>query len=185
MRRNRLMNAAVTGFAVAASVISVTAVATTAAAAPGRPGPTGLFATWRAAQAAARFPLLKPTKTFGLARNSKITVARCEVSKKKAAKRIVIASYGLTPQANLTLSQNNSNGPCAHIRKGKLLGRFRVDGGLAVLTGDCGSRGFPPCASKNIFLFLTWRNHGTYYQAWSFGERPRVLLGFARTLVRA
>ena len=184
MRRNRLMTAAVTGFAVAASVISVTAAMTTAAAAPARPGPTGLFATWRAAQAAARFPLLKPTKTYGLVRNSKITVTRCEISKKKAARRVVIASYGLTPQANLTLNQNNSNGPCARIHKGKFLGRFRVDGRLAVLTGDCGSRGLPPCASKNIFLFLTWRNHGIYYQAFSFGERRPVLLGFTRSLVR-
>lgn len=185
MRRNRLITAAVTGFAVAASVTSMTTGGSTAATASTRADhPTGLFATWRAAQTAARFPLLKPTKTYGLARNSKITVTRCEISRKKAAKRVVIASYSLTPRANLTLNQNNSNGPCTRLSQGKFLGRFRVDGTVAMLIGDCGRRGLPPCASQNIFMFLTWRNRGIYYQASSFGERRPVLLGFARNLVR-
>lgn len=188
MRRNRLITAAVTGFAVAASVTSVTAAGTTASASTRSDHPTGLFATWRAAQAAARFPLRKPTKTDGLVRNSKITVTRCEISKKKAAKRVVIASYGLTPRANLTLNQNNSNGPCARLSQGKFLGRFRVDGTVSVLIGDCGRRGLPPCASKNIFLFLIWRNRGTYYQAPlsenaapSSWASPAASSGFKRT----
>jgi hypothetical protein len=168
------------GLAAAASVVSV---ATIAVAAPATPERTGLFATWRGAQTAAGFPLLRPTKTYGLARASDIIVARCEISKKKAGKRLVIGEYGLTPAANLTISQNNSNGQCTRTRKGKFLGRYHVDGVTGGLTGDCGSKGLPSCLSKKIFLFLAWRKGGIYYQASSYGESRGVLVSFARALV--
>jgi hypothetical protein len=169
------------GVAAAASVVSV---ATIAVAAPVTAARTGLFATWHGAQAAAGFPLLRPTRTFGLARASKVIVARCEISKKKAAKRDVTGEYGLTPAANLTISQNNSNGQCTRTSKGKFLGKYHVDGVTAKLTADCGSKGLPSCRSKKIFLFLAWRKGGVYYQASSYGESRGVLVSFARGLVR-
>jgi hypothetical protein len=166
-----------------AAVASVVSVATIAVAAPATPARTGLFATWRGAQAAAGFRLLRPTKTYGLVRASKIIVARCEISKEKARKRLVIGEYGLSPAANLTISQNNSNGQCTRTRKGKFLGRYHVDGVTAGLIGDCGMKGLPSCRSKSIFLFLTWRKAGVYYQASSYGKWRGVLVSFARGLV--
>jgi hypothetical protein len=168
------------GLAAAASVASI---ATIALAAPTTPATTGQFATWHGAQSAAGFHLMKPTKTYRLARASEVIVARCEISKKKAGKRDVIGEYGFTPARNLTINQNNSNSPCTKTRKGKPLGTYHVHGVTAYLTGDCGSTGLPSCASKNIFLFLTWRSGGVYYQASSYGESRSVLVGFARALV--
>jgi hypothetical protein len=170
------------GLAAAASVVSV---ATIALAAPASPGKTGQFETWREAQSAAGFRLMKPTKTYGLARASKVIVARCEISKKKAAKRDVIGEYGLTPAKNLTINENNSNGPCAKLRKGRSLGTYKLHGTTAYLTGDCGSKGLPSCSSDNIFLYLTWRSGVVYYQASSYGESRTVLASFARALASA
>jgi hypothetical protein len=127
---------------------------------------------------------MRPTKTFGLPITNKISVARCEISKKKAKKRLVIASYGRTVRANLTISQNNSGSPCTKTRSGTLLGHFTVQGQRATLIGDCGIKGLPSCRSTKIFMFLTWRAHGVYYQAMSYGETRNTIVAFARSLVR-
>lgn len=176
--------ATMTGLAAAACVMTVAASATLAAAAPLRSAGIGQFASWRGAQHAAGFPLQRPTKTYGLPKNSKISVGRCEISKKKAKKRVVIASYGLTVNANLTLSQNNSGAPCTKTGKATALGHYTIDGHRATLTGVCGIKGLPSCKSTKIFLFLVWRGHGVYYQAMSFGKSRRVIVGFAKGLAR-
>ncbi|HUC60260.1 MAG TPA: hypothetical protein VMA95_22870 [Streptosporangiaceae bacterium] len=180
MGRNRLAATIAIGVAAAASVVSV---ATIAFAAPDAAGKTGQFATWSAAQTAAGFRLMKPLKTYGLRKADEVSVARCEISKKKAAKRNVIGGYGLTYHHTLTLSQNNSNGPCAKAGQSTSLATYKVRGAKAYLTGLCGSAHFPACTSTKIILFLTWRKGGVYYQAQSFGEPRRVILGFARSLV--
>jgi hypothetical protein len=167
-----------------AAVASAMSVATIAAAAPQATGRTGLFATWRGAQRAAGFGLMKPTKTFGLTKASDIIVARCEISRKMASKRIVIGQYATTAPRSLTISQNNSNGPCTHLRSSKALGTYQIDGVNAYLTGDCDAKGLPSCSLTKIFLFLTWRTDGIYCQVSSFGEPASVLLSFARGLVR-
>ena len=59
-----------------------------------------------------------------------------------------------------------------------------VRGTRATLIGDCGSHGLPSCKSTKIFLFLSWRASGIYYQAMSYGESRNTLVGFARSLVR-
>ncbi len=128
--------------------------------------------------------MLRPTKTFGLPINNKISVARCEISKKKAKKRLVIASYGRTVRANLTISQNNSGSPCTKTRKVHVPRALLVRGARATLIGDCGVKGLPSCKSTKIFLFLSWRASGIYYQAMSYGESRNTLVGFARSLVR-
>ena len=183
MSRNRMM-ATMASLAAAACVMTVASSATLAVAAPLRSAGIGQFPSWRAAQKAAGFQLLRPTKTFGLPINSKISVARCEISKKKAKKRLVIASYGRTVRANLTISQNNSGSPCTKTRKVTFLGHYSVRGARATLIGDCGVKGLPSCKSTKIFLFLSWRSSGVYYQAMSYGETRSVLVGFARSLVR-
>lgn len=172
------------GFAAAACVASVAGTATLAAAAPVRSAGIGQFSSWRGAQRAAGFALMRPTKTFGLPITNKISVARCEISKKAAKKRLVIASYGRTVRANLTISQNNSGAPCTKTRNGTVLGHYAVHGARAKLIGDCGTRGLPSCRSTKIFLFLTWRAHGVYYQAMSYGEPRGIVVSFARSLVR-
>ncbi len=55
-----------------------------------------MYGSWTAAQKAAGFKLLRPTRTYGHKRNGLIGVSRCEL-KKKGAKHVVTASYGLTP----------------------------------------------------------------------------------------
>ncbi len=173
--------ATVMGIAAVASLMSVATIATAAPQASGR---TGLFATWRGAQRAAGFRLMKPTKTFGLTKAGDIIVARCEISKKTASKRNVIGQYATTAPRGLTISQNNSNGPCTHLRRSKALGTYKVNGVKAYLTGDCDARGLPSCSAAKIFMFLTWRRGGIYSQVSSFGEPASVLLSFARGLVR-
>jgi hypothetical protein len=178
------MMATMAGLAGAACVLTAASSVTVAAAAPLRSAGIGQFSTWPAAQRAAGFGLLRPTKTFSLPITNKISVARCEISKKKAKKRLVIGSYGRTVRANLTISQNNSGSPCTTTRKGTTLGHFTVQGQRATLIGDCGTHGLPSCRSTKIFLFLSWRAHGVYYQAMSYGESRSTVVGFARSLVR-
>ncbi|HVB43348.1 MAG TPA: hypothetical protein VNF47_11675 [Streptosporangiaceae bacterium] len=177
MRRNRVLAATVAG------VISAASFTTTALAAQSQPTGTGQFRTWHAAQAAARFRLMRPTQTYGLARNGRILVIKCAMTKRLATKRLVLVSYGPTPFRTLMLSQNNSGGPCTSIGNTKKLGHVRVHGVLATLRGLCGRTGLRSCSSRNIVLFLIWRRHGVYYVASSFGEFPRRLIGFARSLV--
>jgi hypothetical protein len=185
MHRNAMMATVAIGLAAAATVACM-ATMTAAVAAPGAsggPARTGLFATWRSAQAAAGFRLLRPTKTYGLPSAGKISVARCDITRKraKAGKHLVIAGYGRTVKANLTLSQNNAGVPCTRTHFIKYLGKYKVKGGWAQLNGVCGIGKLPSCASHRIFLFLTWRSRGSYYQAQSYGESRGVLLGFARS----
>ena len=142
MGRNRVMATMAIGVAAAASVASVAIITIAAQAAPAG---TGHFATWQRAEKAAGFELLKPTKTYGLRKASDIIVARCEISKKKASKRNVIGQYGPTVKLNLTISENNSNAPCARLRESKALGTYKIDGVKAYLTGDCDSQGLPSC----------------------------------------
>ena len=95
---------------------------------------------------------------------------------------MVTVSYGRTPYKTLSLSQNNSGGPCAKTGSVKQLGHVKVDGRNALLTGKCGMLGLPSCKSKKIFLFLTWKKHGVYYAASSFGLFRKTLAGFAQGL---
>ncbi|HET7016537.1 MAG TPA: hypothetical protein VFI65_21625 [Streptosporangiaceae bacterium] len=171
-------------FAAAACVVTVASSATLAVAAPLRSAGIGQFSTWRSAQSAAGFHLMRPAKTYGLPINSKISVARCEISKKTAKKRLVIASYGRTVRANLTISQNNSGAPCTKTRQITVLGHYLVQGKRATLIGICGVKGLPSCKSTKIFLFLSWRANGIYYQAMSYGFSRKVVVGFAKGLVR-
>jgi hypothetical protein len=144
---------------------------------------TGAFRTWHAAQSHAGFGLLRPTRTHGLRRTPLIFVSRCQAAG-KLGKIVVIAGYGSTPNANLSLNQNNSGGRCLPIGRTRRLGRFKVSGVWARLRAACGLRGFPSCRSRRIYLFLTWAKHGRYYVAISHDLRAATLLSFARSLVR-
>lgn len=181
MHRTRRMAAVLAlGIGIAASSAGL---ATPALAAQARPAGMGSFRSWPAAQAAAGFRLAKPTRTYGLARSGRIIVSRCEVKRPKPGVRDVNAVYGDTPNANLTINQNNSRGSCGVIGKSTKLGRYKVNGVWASLTGECGLRGLPSCKSRKIFLFLTWRKHGAYYRASAHDEPRLTIVGFARSLV--
>ncbi len=170
--------------AVTVGAVSAAGIATTALAAQVRPAGFGMFKTWKGAQAAAGFKLVKPTRTYGHVRNGDIAVARCEVKKPKKmqGKRVVSANYGLTPASSLALFQNNSGNPCSTVGKVKALGKVKVGGTTAQLTGKCGFDKLTSCKSTKIFLFLTWSKHGAYYVASSFGESRKTLAGFAAGL---
>ena len=139
-----------------------------------------------AAQSAAVFALIRPTKTFGQKRNGKIVVTRCVVKPTKSRNpgRLVMATYGLTPKAQLVLSQTNSGHACSMTGKATALGTVKVGGGTAKPTGLCGRAGLPPCTATKIFLFLTWIKHHVYYVASSFGESRATLVAFARATKR-
>lgn len=126
---------------------------------------------------------MKPTRTYGLARAGGISVTRCARTKRLRAKRLVTAIYGAVFHT-LILSQNNSGGPCQKPGKAHRIRTVRVQGVRGVLTGLCGMPHLPRCTVRNLWLFLTWRKHGVYYVAASYGEWPRTLIGFARRLVR-
>lgn len=163
---------------VMAGTISLAAPATEALAAPATAHHPGMFKSWRAAQKAAGFRLVAPTKTYGHVRNGDIIVARCEL-KKPAGRRVVTASYGLTPFSVLAISQNNAGQACMSTGKVTHLGTVKINGTKAVLTGKCGMKGLRPCTSLKVLLFLTWTRHGIYYVASSFGLPRKTLAGFA------
>ena len=176
----------------AAFIAAATAVCLVAASAgpvvastrgPATPGGLGSFASWRAAQRAAGFRLLKPSVTFGQRRNGNISVSKCLV-RHEFAKRVVIANYGRTVRAQLSVSQNNYGRPCLRMTRMTRLASVSVRGARAALSGLCGRTGFPACTSRRIWLYLTWSRHGIYYVTSSWGERRSTLISFARGLVR-
>ena len=175
MRWNQIVATVVT-----AGAVSAASIVTMAIPAQAQSSGLGMFGSWKAAQSAAGFKLLRPTRTYGHVRNGLIGVTRCEV--KKSASRVVVANYGLTPFSTLALYQNNSGRACATMGKVKVLGTVKVDGTTGQLTGKCGMAGLRSCKSAKIFLFLTWTRHGTYYVASSFGESRATLTGFATGL---
>ena len=174
---------------IAATVLAAGAVCAASSTAPAfavQAGPSGFgqFRSWKAAQKAAGFKLLRPTRTFGHVRNGDLIVTRCAatVKKKKAAHRVVIANYGLTPSSTFALYQNNLGKPCSSIGKVTPLSKVKVDGTTAQLSGKCGMPGLKPCTSKKIFLFLTWTKKHIYYMATSFGQPRKTLIAFAAAL---
>jgi hypothetical protein len=166
---------------VLAGAIGVATPATQALAAQSASHHPGTFKSWGAAQRAAGFKLLQPTRTYKHVRNGDIVVARCEV-KKPAGRRVVTASYGLTPFSVLAISQNNAGLACMQTGKVKTLGSYKINGTKAVLTGKCGLPGLRPCTSLKVLLMLTWTRHGNYYVASSFGLPRKTLVGFATGL---
>ena len=175
MRWNQIVTTVVT-----AGAISAASIVTMAVPAQAQVAGLGTFGSWKAAQSAAGFNLLRPTRTYGHVRNGLIGVVRCEV--KKSTSRVVVVSYGLTPFSTLALSQNNSGRACSTTGKVTVLGKVKVDGTTGQLTGKCGMAGLRSCKSTKIFLFLTWTRHGTYYVASSFGQSSAKLVGFATGL---
>lgn len=177
MRRIRKMTASI---AVAAAVTaSSLGLAAAAQAAPARPAGTGSFRTWPAAQKAARFKLIKPSKTFGLKRAGEIYVSACA-----PPTLAVSASYGKPSKTLLSIAQDNSSQPCGNFGVAKNLGRYRVDGVWAHLFGVCGIPEMPvSCSSRNIWLHLIWIKHHVFYQADSHDQWRKTIVSFARGLV--
>ena len=182
MRWFRLM-----GTTAVAGIASMALVATTAAsealAATAPAAGVGQFTTWRAAQRAAGFGLMKPTNTYGVHRAGKIMVTRCE-EHLRSRYRVTTANYGSSAFHYIVLSQNNSGGACQREGTSHRIGRVRVQGVTAVLRGLCDMAHLPRCKSnRKAWFFLTWRKHGVYYMAASYGEWQSTLIGFGRHLV--
>jgi hypothetical protein len=155
-----------------------------ATSAPGSSAaPAATFHTWRAAQHAAGFRLLRPKRTYKLKIAGGIHVEHCDVTG-ETSKRTADATYGKAGHALLGIEQNNSGGPCGNGETARALGKVKIHGVMAHLAGLCGMAGLPSCQSKKIFLFLTWKHHGIYYQAVSDDEARATIVGFARSLVR-
>lgn len=172
-------------FAAPATGASVAPAAhrTSAAPAAARVG-VGQFRSWKWAQRRAGFHLMKPTKTYGLHRAGRIMVTRCEAHL-RSRDRVATANYGKTAFRYLVLTQNNSGGPCQREGTAHRIRKVKVQGVTGVLTGLCGMKHFPRCKNnRKVWLFLTWRKHGVYYMAASYGEWQKTLIGFARHLVR-
>ena len=191
MSRARLLTV---GPLLAVSLLAASAVAATSAlAAPARTAPArtapagtaragiGAFLRWRPAQRAAGFALLRPTSTYGLDRSGPILVQRCTATG-AARKRDVIASYGSFRRRLLGIEQNDSGGPCGNFGAARKLDTYRVDHAAARLWGICRMPHAPRCRARKIWLFLTWRKHGVYYQASSHNVWRAVIVGFARGL---
>ncbi len=181
MRFKRIMAAAVV-VGVAATGGAAAVAAQHAPASRSVPARFGEFASWQAAQKAAGFKLLMPGRTYGQARSNKIIVTRCEQGRKASKHVLVLATYGLKPTAGFTVGQSNSGSTCSLTGKTRRLAKVVLHGVTGILSGECGMHGMPPCTSARIFLFLTWQRRGIGYLATSYGERPKVLLGFARAL---
>ncbi len=163
----------------AASAASPAARAVTAATAA--PAGAGTFTTWRAAQKAAGFRLKHPTREYGLRRAGRISVQPC-ATPGRSSKREVVAQY-LSPAGSLlSIEQDNAGESCTDIGRTRKLGTYKLHGVKATLSGSCGSHGMPPCSSRGIFLFLTWKTGTIYYRASSFNEARGTLRSFAWNL---
>jgi hypothetical protein len=157
------------------------ALAPTALASVARPAGTGSFHSWRAAQRAAGFGLLRPSYTAGLRQTGAISVDRCQAAG-KLSKRSVFAGYGSFLARWLSIQQDNAGGGCGNFGEARVLGHYRVQGRRATMFGVCGKHLGPPCSSRKITLYLTWNKHGNYYVAGSHNERRHALVAFARGL---
>jgi hypothetical protein len=165
------------------AVMGVTAtasIAATPAAVSARVHP-GKYHSWKAAQRAAGFRLLRPGSTDGLIRtNGGIQVGRCA-----SGYATVYAQYGRAKGRLLGLIQDDLKGaqPCSNIGEATTLGHPKVDGVTATLLGACGTMmGEPSCHSAHLWLFVVWARHGNYYQALSHDQSRRTIVAFARRL---
>ena len=178
-RPRRLITAAATIAGVASAALLATAAPSMAAsAAKVHPG---TYKTWRAAQHAAGFTLLKPGSTGGLKRDGGVRVlAPCGVPNNYA---VVIAHYGSQsashPGKQYTLFQG---GECYNIGEARTLGHPKVDGVKATLLGVCDLDGAPSCHSKHLWLYVTWTKHDRFYQVESYDRSRSQVIAFARGL---
>jgi hypothetical protein len=147
----------------------------------------GTYRTWKAAQHAAGFKLLRPASTDGLKpSNGGIRVNQCD-SPKYAT---VYAQYGYPgyPSRKLIgLFQDDAPkaAPCEDIGIATSLGHFKVDGTTATLFGACGTQvpGEPSCHhGYHVWLFLVWTRHGHYYQVMTHDESRSKIVAFGRKL---
>jgi hypothetical protein len=197
-----------TGLVLAVSLSTVSVgLADAASAAPVQPAahtnkivPIKSYRTWEAAQKAAGFPLLKPTRTFGLKLRPGILVLGClrQIPLHPGKRtRQVLAMYrgrrGLLPA--LSFSQGRTRHvPCAmppFPRQAKIIAKVRVDGVVAILSRahaflcilKVGSNKKPTCTKFPLWQ-LTWSKHGHFYRVMSPTKAGRIrVVGFARSLV--
>jgi hypothetical protein len=201
------------GLALAASLsTAAVGLADAASAAPVQPAahaaklaPVKNYRTWEAAQKAAGFPLLMPTKTFGLKLRRGIYVIGCpriqipppagKPTGQVHATRQVLAIYGgrgrLLPLISFS-QRRGHRGPCGmppFPRQVKIVAKVRVDGVWAILSRAHGSlcsvspNKKPKCRTIVIWQ-LAWAKHGHRYLVSSPTKSGRVrVIGFARSLV--
>jgi hypothetical protein len=166
-----------------AAPASMAAVHATPAAASATVHP-GKYGSWKAAQRAAGFSLLRPASTDGLKNTSGgILVGQCANYPRKYAD--VYAQYGRQTGKLFGLIQDDAPRamPCSNIGEATTLGHYKVDGARATLLGACGTaEGEPSCHAAHLWLFLTWVRHGHYYQVLSHDESRNAIVVWGRQL---
>ena len=169
----------ITGSA-AIAVLCVAAAPASAVAADRTPAATHHFTTWRAAQHAAGFALLRPSATDGLRISGKIAVSSCP----QLHSTWVLADYTAAhAKPSLGILQVRHNDGCAgDLPPSVKLGTYHVDGVKATMYGSCRIFNNPPCKRLAIERFLVWTKGRDYYVVSSFDERPATVVGFARKL---
>jgi predicted metal-binding protein len=169
----------ITGSALIAALCAAAPPAS-AVAADRTPAATHRYATWPAAQHAARFALLKPSGTYGLRISGKIEVSSCP----SLHSTWVLADYAKAhAKPRLGIMQVRHNDGCAgELPPSVKLGTFHVDGAKATMYGVCRVFNNPPCSHLAIERFLVWTKGRDYYAVSSFDERPATVVGFARKL---
>jgi predicted metal-binding protein len=169
----------ITGSA-AIAALCVAAASPSAVAADRAPAPTHRYTTWRAAQRAAGFALLRPSHTYGLRISGKIEVNSCP----QLHSTWVLAAYASArAKPRLGIMQVRHNDGCAgNLPPSVKLRTYHVDGVKATLYGACRLLHDPPCKHLAIDRFLVWTKGRVYYVVSSFDERPATVVGFARKL---
>jgi hypothetical protein len=147
----------------------------------GHPAAVKAYTTWTGAQHAAKFPLLKPTKTDGLKRTAKIEVETCQLSA-KVTRKAVFASYGGSADRSVQIQEVNYHLGCGNVGEAKTLGHYRVDGVRATLLGSCGLPGLPSCHVRKIGLDLLWVKKGRSYAISCFAMWRSTVVAFARAM---
>lgn len=188
VRRTRLFSVKSAGtlalsLVTASAAIAALCVAATPAGAVGAgrvPASTHRYTTWRAAQHAARFALLRPSETDGLRISGKIEVNSCP----KLHSTWVLADYASAhAKPRLGIMQVRHNDGCAgELPPSVKLGTYHVDKVKATLYGVCRLFHNPPCSHLAIDRFLVWTRGRVYYVVSSFDERPATVVGFAKKL---
>jgi hypothetical protein len=170
----RTVRRTVVGVVSAAAVLAGAGMTATSAMAATHVAPAGVhqgvYHSWKAAQKAAQFSLLRPGGTDGLKPDGGIAVVRCAGYRPPAA--TVSAGYGHPGGRFIGLIQDDAPraAPCSNIGEASVLGHYRVDGARATLLG------------AHRWLFLTWTRHGRYYLVLTHDESRGSTVALGRQL---
>jgi hypothetical protein len=139
------------------------------------------YSSWRKAQRAAHFTLLRPTRTFGMHRSGRIVVEKCQFAP-HVVRETAAVNYRGSADRQISILEAGYKTTCGNMGEARVLGHYRINGSRATLLGSCNLPDTPPCSHRKKELYLVWVRHGKNYQVSYFAFRRRSTVSFARAM---